>query len=288
MSPNQKTLMKNLQEVVPKAGRFGLRQISAKLFDSGQIDNRKALWQDVRKNLAIADAAQCLKKILPLSLNVSEAMVRQYFTELKNFQPLKDLLAAHKKVLNKDFEKKTLGVGLTTELFCYVACRFLQPSVIVETGCATGWTSALFLLAIHHNHKGHLYTVDLSAKKGEQSMDWSLPDGVEIGFLVPEELKKAWTLIQGNALDELMPLLNRLGNVEVFFHDSDHTYNQMMWEYTAAWSHLTDGGILISDDIGWNTAFWDFAVAENVPMAVHKNNPNFGALVKTSSNNGKK
>lgn len=63
-------------------------------------------------------------------------------------------------------------------------------------------------------------------------------------------------------------------------HDSDHTYEHMMWECTSAWSYLPQVGIIVSDDIGWNTAFWDFATAMHRDMVVHSSNRNFGAIIK--------
>jgi predicted O-methyltransferase YrrM len=33
----------------------------------------------------------------------------------------------------------------------------------------------------------------------------------------------------------------------------------MTFEYQLAWNYLKTGGLLVSDDIGWNSAFKDFA-----------------------------
>jgi len=162
-----------------------------------------------------------------------------------------------------------------------VATRLLKPSVVVETGCATGWVSALLLLALHHNHHGHLYSIDLPPVAGTLSMDWTMPDGLEAGFLVPPQLRDRWTFIRGDVRVELIPLLEKLGHVDLFFHDSDHTYVHMMWEYTSVWPYLSTGGVLVSDDIGWNTAWWDFATAVGRPIRIHRSNTNVGALSKS-------
>jgi len=45
----------------------------------------------------------------------------------------------------------------------------------------------------------------------------------------------------------------------MFLHDSKHTYEHMMWEFNIVWPTLNDSGILISDDINWNSAFTDFS-----------------------------
>ena len=47
--------------------------------------------------------------------------------------------------------------------------------------------------------------------------------------------------------------------IDAFLHDSLHTYDNMMFEYRAAWPHLKDAGLLLSHDVGRHTAFFDFA-----------------------------
>ncbi|MER3421200.1 MAG: hypothetical protein C4290_12070 [Chloroflexota bacterium] len=104
--------------------------------------------------------------------------------------------------------------------------------------------------------------------------------GCRWGFLVPPALRPRWTLILGDARDELPPLLRRLGTIDVFFHDSDHRYAHMMWEYTTVWPHLAAGGLLISDDISFHTALWDFAAGVGAPVVIHRANANVGAIVR--------
>ena len=62
-----------------------------------------------------------------------------------------------------------------------------------------------------------------------------------------------------DARDLLPRLLNRLGKIGIFIHDSLHTYDHMMWEFETAYPHLLYGGLLISDDALWNNSFYDFA-----------------------------
>ena len=104
-----------------------------------------------------------------------------------------------------------------------------------------------------------------------------------IGFLVPPSFRDRWTLIEGNVRQELMPLLERVGATDMFLHDSDHTYPHMMWEYAAILPHIRDGGIIASDDIAWNTAFWDFAAAIGRRCVIHRSNANVGAIAVGSS-----
>jgi cephalosporin hydroxylase len=51
----------------------------------------------------------------------------------------------------------------------------------------------------------------------------------------------------------------------MFFHDSDHTYNHMMFEFKEAKRKLVAGGLIVADDISWNASLWDFADQNGVP-----------------------
>ena len=55
------------------------------------------------------------------------------------------------------------------------------------------------------------------------------------------------------------------GEIVFFYHDSDHTYDHMMFEFTQAKRKLTPGGLVVGDDISWNASVWDFADQYGVP-----------------------
>jgi predicted O-methyltransferase YrrM len=173
------------------------------------------------------------------------------------------------------------GTGRGRALFWYVAVRLLRPGAVVETGCFSGWDTAVILQALAHNGHGHLYSIDRPLQPGQRDPSLpggGLPQGLAPGFLVPPVFYRRWTLILGDARDELPPLLRRLGTVDMFFHDSDHRYAHMMWEYTTVWPHLAAGGLLVSDDISLHTALWDFATGVGAPVIIHRSNPNVGAV----------
>ena len=64
-----------------------------------------------------------------------------------------------------------------------------------------------------------------------------------VGVLVPEYRKHRWTLILGDAKKELPIALKELNKISIFFHDSLHTYEHMMFEYLIAWPYMTKGGL---------------------------------------------
>ncbi|HAM72379.1 MAG TPA: hypothetical protein DCM86_12115, partial [Verrucomicrobiales bacterium] len=58
----------------------------------------------------------------------------------------------------------------------------------------------------------------------------------------------------------LLPrLLADRQSVDVFLHDSDHSYPHILFEMAAAWRYLVPGGHILVDNIEQNAAFGDFA-----------------------------
>lgn len=152
-------------------------------------------------------------------------------------------------------------------LMLYLLVRKFRPEIVVETGVARGFSSAYILLAMHQNGAGHLHSIDLPAQEvaveedpNRASHRYTLSDGqkhsqYEIGYMVPEYLKDRWTLTLDDARQALPELLDKLGTIDVFYHDSLHTYDHMKFEFETAWPHLKEGGLLLSDDVLWNSAY---------------------------------
>ena len=146
----------------------------------------------------------------------------------------------------------------------YYLIRAKKPEIIVETGVFDGITTSFFLKALEKNNKGHLYSIDLPAYNtidgSTHRMDFTtLPRGMEPGWIIPEKLRKRWTLYKGASKDYLEPLLKEHGKIDFFLHDSLHTYENMIFEYEVAWPYLIEDGIMASDDILWNPSFYDFS-----------------------------
>ena len=62
----------------------------------------------------------------------------------------------------------------------------------------------------------------------------------------------------GDARELLPRLLARLDRVDLFLHDSDHSYEAMLFEFEQAYPKLAPGGLLLSDDTHLHTAWDDF------------------------------
>ena len=156
----------------------------------------------------------------------------------------------------------------------YFLIRNTKPNIIVETGVAAGESTGLILQALKDNRKGMLYSIDLPFQwyiYGSHKLHLdSLPAGKESGFLIPGELKKRWKLILGNTHERLPNLLKQLGEIDIFFHDSEHTYETMFFEYQTNWRYIKKGGFLLSDDISYTKAFKNFLKNKRVKKIVFK------------------
>jgi predicted O-methyltransferase YrrM len=147
--------------------------------------------------------------------------------------------------------------------FYYALVRALRPSVVVETGVWFGMSSAFLLQALHDNDHGTLYSIDLPNHQyicddGEPGGD-SVGHPDRTGVLVPDYLRYRWQLCIGKVQDRLVPILQTLGAMDLYVRDSEHTYTAVTFELTHAWEHLSKGGVLLSDDVHWTSAFAHFA-----------------------------
>ncbi|MGP8071727.1 MAG: class I SAM-dependent methyltransferase [Thermoplasmata archaeon] len=154
-------------------------------------------------------------------------------------------------------------VGAPQE-YLYYLTRWLKPETVVETGVDRGLSSAFLLAGLHDNRRGHLYSIDLPSARyydpttGTTAVS-NVGDTTAPGFVIPPDLRTAWTLTIGDSRTALPELLGRLGGIDMFLHDSEHTYELMRQEYILALAHLRPGGLLVSDDVNWNRAFKDTA-----------------------------
>jgi predicted O-methyltransferase YrrM len=169
------------------------------------------------------------------------------------------------------------GIGIAERIFLYAILRTLKPQVAVETGVANGFSTAFALLALEKNGDGELHSIDFPREIGkddetvfyEGTGRAGIPPESMPGWLVPEHLRKRWKLRLGRSQNELPPLLESLGAIDSFMHDSEHSFDCMWFEFTSAWRVLREGGVLISDDVNSTAAFPQFASQERrEPIAI--------------------
>jgi hypothetical protein len=183
---------------------------------------------------------------------VSPADIRKYRAEL-----VAD--AAFQSHLESNLASARGGFGRVAEL--YVLARALKPEVVVETGVASGVSSAHWLRALALNGKGKLYSIDLP----NLNDGVALPAGKDPGWIVPDNLRDRWNLRLGASRVLLPELLGSLSSVDIFFHDSDHAKEAMMFEFEAAFPKVRTGGLILSDDTNYNDAWDQFNAAHGLP-----------------------
>jgi len=201
----------------------------------------------------------------------SRAELEAYQRELDDLWPLVDRA--------RDAWRAEVGEGATTRghpasfahlakrsaLNLYPLVRKLQPDVLVETGVCNGVSSSVLLQALDRNGKGRLYSIDYPEYSDGSVTDlWEgkgggmVPAGKQSGWLIPDALRSRWELTVGKSQEQLPPLLDRLGEIDFFMHDSEHSEECMRFELHAAARVLRPTGLLVVDDADWNTVFKEF------------------------------
>ncbi len=143
----------------------------------------------------------------------------------------------------------------------YNAVYYTNAKKVVETGVAWGWSS-LSILAAHARLKGDpcLVSIDMPYPKlGNERL---------VGAVVPQHLRRNWTLIREPDRNGLIKGLAMLGAVDLAHYDSDKSYSGRIFGYNTIWNYLRSGGLLISDDIEDNLAFADFVAGKEARFAV--------------------
>ncbi|WP_188192439.1 class I SAM-dependent methyltransferase [Nonomuraea sp. SYSU D8015] len=139
----------------------------------------------------------------------------------------------------------------------YFLTRMLCPKVVVETGVAAGWTTAAILAAIQANKFGHLYSSDFPC--------FRLGDPEQyIGHVVAEPLKDSWTLHLDGDRRNLRRILRARMKVDLAHYDSDKTRAGREFFLRRISPHLTDGHVLVMDDIQDNLVFQEYVAARQL------------------------
>jgi Methyltransferase domain len=146
--------------------------------------------------------------------------------------------------------------GLARAVWCITS--HLRAQRVVETGVARGITTRTILDALQRSGDGELWSIDLPPLH-RVDLD------VEIGFVVPSERRDRWTLIEGSSRRRLPGLLERLGSIDLFVHDSLHSERNIRFELERAWPFLREGGAVVVDDVHKNAGF--YAWLERTPDA---------------------
>jgi hypothetical protein len=175
---------------------------------------------------------------------------------LPNKVAKRNLSYAFKRSINPKSEEMPLS--FEEAMACYLTVRLMKPKIVVETGVSAGRSSAFILQALEDNGRlGYLYSID--------------PDP-NAGYAIPDNLRRHWVFIPKKSSEAFPSLLEGLNQVDMFLHDSLHTYESMMYEFETVWPFITKNGVMLSDDIDFNRAFKNFCEKHNVRPVFLSNN----------------
>ena len=139
--------------------------------------------------------------------------------------------------------------GLMGALDCatlYALTRWERPAAVVESGGFVGMSSAFILKALMDEGltTAKLYSIELS-------------EDCDQGVLIPDELRPQFVPLRGK-VEDFVQGDHLPSSIDMFLHDSSHSYRHMLWEFHEFWPRLRDGGLLVSHDVNLNAAFPEF------------------------------
>lgn len=193
-----------------------------------------------------------------VDLNVLQGFMKELHGSTEFLAEINTLIAPVAEFKNVQFD--SVERMRAYRCFLYLAARVRQPDLVVETGVHNGMGSAFILLALKHNRHGELISIDLP-NVDDRILDQGtnpLPVGRAPGWCIPDSLRDRHSLLLGKAELLLPEALAKRKQVDLFVHDSDHSYSHIMFEMGLVWAYLSHKGYAIVDNIEQNNAFEDF------------------------------
>jgi predicted O-methyltransferase YrrM len=122
----------------------------------------------------------------------------------------------------------------------YAIVRATRPETVVETGTALGLGSCVLAAALLRNGSGRLTTIDIEP---------------ETGYLIGGQ----WASVTDRRVGSSVEILADVGPVDLFLHDSWHTYEFEASEFAAVEPHLSQDAVVLSDNSHDSAALPDWA-----------------------------
>lgn len=196
----------------------------------------------------------CAKNSISQEKAISDILGFKDYTKIEELFP--QVLKSAKET-EENCPVKMGGAG-ALDLIFYIN-EYLKSENAVETGVAYGWSSLAAILSLEKRN-GMLYSSDMPylGKENDQY----------VGCVVPENLKSHWQLFRFADRESLPKIYKIQDSMDFVHYDSDKSYDGRMWAYPILYKHLRKGGILMSDDIGDNSAFMDYCLQNNFEAIV--------------------
>ena len=166
------------------------------------------------------------------AFDTTPAQVECFFRETADDPELNEML--QERLRHRRDRKRTPLFG--RRLGWYAIARVVKPSVIVETGIHDGLGSVLLLRALDRNAEagtpGRLISIDINPQSG---------------WLVADRLRANWQPVFGSTFDVLEDAVRGL-EVGMIVHDSQHTYECELFEFSTAVANAAPTLALVSDN----------------------------------------
>ena len=228
-----------------------------------------------------------------------------YYKELLDDKKLLDGIneCIENTVDNFGFTKGLFGKGIVDSIdwfayqrvLLYVLVRYLKPKHVLETGVYYGGNTVFLLAAAHQNNFGTVHSIDLPdskirALRNESNNHKNLArhtlvgeselydETLSPGFIIPEYLKDRWNFIGGNSV-EVIPTLDY--HFDFYIHDSDHSFDFLNREISAAMGKMNKSAIMIVDDLNWSNSFFKFCVEWELYPLLATDNGKDSLMVRT-------
>jgi hypothetical protein len=100
--------------------------------------------------------------------------------------------------------------------------------------------------------------IDLPSKFDSNDAAWTtkgkiygeiIPEAQSPGWLISDAYRDHCELWTGDAKALLPRMVDKVDSIDLFYHDSDHTYDHMIFEFREAKRKLKFGGLLVGDDV---------------------------------------
>jgi hypothetical protein len=143
----------------------------------------------------------------------------------------------------------------------YCAVRVLKPKVVIESGVHDGLGSSVLLRALERNRAegadGKLIGIDLDPASG---------------WLIPHRLRDRFALVVEDSKTAL-PRIAAQETVDLFIHDSNHSYDHESGEYRTIGGALSSEGVLLSDNAHATDALERFSEERGRSFAFWRERP---------------
>ena len=185
-----------------------------------------------------SDATQILTALAPTRVSMLDRVAEEF---RQHMATLRDRVGPSRSV-----SSVPKALTATEAQFRYAQVRLRPPRHVVETGVALGVSTFFLLRALRENHAGKLTSFDVNASAGS---------------LLREEDTDGWQFVVLNprrARREFVEHLDQGGPLDLFVHDSDHSYGHQRFEYSSVFPWMSQGSLLASDDVDGSFAYLDF------------------------------